>query len=396
MRNVAPLLLVLLGCGSDYVEGRYSCTPGRTGDCPSGWYCHESDRRCWSRPEDASGDVDVVGSDADADADADADIDAPVDVPGEDGAVCEAALCDDLEPCNGVETCNAFGECEPGTPLPDYDECATPDGTAGECLGARCDPTLQEITVPAGTYRRGRRAGGPGEPDYPVHDVTITTPFRLDRFEVTNARYAACVAAGVCAAPASDHSSTRGAYYGDSGFLSYPVIQVSWDDAVAFCGWLGRRLPTEAEWELAARGDCALAAPAACGIEDERPYPWGATAPDCDLANFADPSAGGACVPDGDTDEVGARPLGASPYGLEDMAGNVAEWVADYYSATYYATACATGCTDPTGPATGTNRVVRGGYWGSGDTEIRVSARAESGPGKQDNGVGFRCARAAP
>lgn len=394
------------GCSTNYVEGRYSCVPGEEDTCPAGWFCHASDRRCYSYPPDRP---DVPDAEAEVDSGGDAgdgaDVEAePGDVEGDgaadaeevDGFVpCSGDSCDDLDPCNGLETCLMTGLCQPGTPLPDYAECTTAGGSAGACLGGRCDWTLAEVTVPAGTFRRGDPTASPGDPDDPVHEVVLTRSFRIDRYEVTNARYRACVAARVCRAPDRNDSHTRPRYFDDPAFDRYPVIRVSWDDAVTFCSWLGRRLPTEAEWEMAARGDCARVAPATCGPEDERTYPWGDAAPRCDLANHDD-DATGVCVSGGDTDAAGARPDGAGPYGAQDLAGNVAEWVADRYGATYYQTACASGCTDPAGPAAGAERVVRGGSWHDPPERIGVAERASLAPASRNDEVGFRCARDAP
>jgi formylglycine-generating enzyme required for sulfatase activity len=225
--------------------------------------------------------------------------------------------------------------------------------------------------------------------------VEITRAFLIDRFEATNARYAACVDAEVCRAPGAAGSHTRESYWGAPEFAAYPVVNVSWSDATEYCAWIGRRLPTEAEWELAARGACTVVAPDACGVEDRRQWPWGDAEPTCSLANHRG-GTGGECVTGGDTDAVGARPGGAGPCGAEDLAGNVAEWVADRHSATYYGDVCASGCTDPTGPESGGDRVVRGGSWYDGPDRIRVFARRPMGPATRDGMTGFRCARDAP
>ncbi|MBI5488431.1 MAG: SUMF1/EgtB/PvdO family nonheme iron enzyme [Deltaproteobacteria bacterium] len=399
-RSTAFLAVVALGCSTSYVEGRYSCTPGEPGGCPPGWVCHESDQRCWSGPEDAGADADDAGPDGDAPTDVDVAPDEP-DLPVEtsedgDSVACTADTCDDGNSCNGVEACGTDGSCVPGSAALDYTECTAASGDPGGCFSGACDPTLQEVTIPAGTCRRGSSWAGPGDPDYPVHEVTITAPFRIDRYEVTNARYAACVAARVCRAPGSKDSHTRNDYDRLPEYAAFPVLFVSWDDAADFCGWIGRRLPTEAEWELAARGDCALVEPAACGDEDLRSYPWGDAPPGCALANFDDAAGGGPCVAGGDSDAVGARPLGAGPYGAGDLAGNVAEWVADFYRPDAYETGCAAGCTDPLGPADGPERVVRGGSWTDVAADLRVSVRASAAPGTRNDHLGFRCARNAP
>jgi formylglycine-generating enzyme required for sulfatase activity len=398
-RSAAALVpaCLVLACSTSYVEGRYSCTPGLAGECPAGWFCHAADSRCWSEPED--GRDESTGPDADADADADGDDDSfevepEVDENG-DGEVpveCEAGPCDDLEPCNGVEVCGPDGECVAGAALADYTVCVGAAGTAGECLAGVCDFTLQEVAIAAGTFQQGSAYLGPGYPEVPLHETTLTGAYRIDRFEVTNARYAACVDAGECRAPGAHDSHTYTRYDSDAAYARFPVLNVSWDDATAFCAWLGRRLPTEAEWELAARGDCTTVDPATCDLEDARSWPWGADLPTCELANFND-ATGGSCVTGGDTSAVGDRPGGASPYGVEELAGNAAEWVADWYSETYYADACPTGCTDPTGPATGTERTIRGGSWNDTTYDVTTAHRAGQTPGTRNDQTGFRCAR---
>jgi formylglycine-generating enzyme required for sulfatase activity len=154
------------------------------------------------------------------------------------------------------------------------------------------------------------------------------------RTEVTNAQYDRCVRAGVCTAPSNS-------VWRDVRFADHPVTDVSWDQASVYAQWVGGSLPTEAQWEKAARGT------------DLRAYPWGDQEPTVSLLNFEGSGIGG-------TSAVGSYPIGASPYGALDMAGNVWEWVADWYDGSYYSVSPVE---NPQGPATGSYRVLRGGSW---------------------------------
>ncbi|MGC1377091.1 MAG: bifunctional serine/threonine-protein kinase/formylglycine-generating enzyme family protein, partial [Anaerolineales bacterium] len=154
----------------------------------------------------------------------------------------------------------------------------------------------------------------------PSHIIEVDA-YWIDQTEVTNTMYAVCVQAGICKPPRLYSSSTHENYYGVDEFKDYPVIYVSWYDAKTYCEWAGRHLPTEAQWEKAARGTSAYI------------YPWGNNSPSCVLSNFS-PFNGASCT--GDTAQVGKYPNGASSYGTLDMAGNVWEWLADWYDASYY------------------------------------------------------------
>lgn len=208
----------------------------------------------------------------------------------------------------------------------------------------------------------------------PQHQVYLDA-FWIDRTENTNATFAKCVTAGVCA-PRPERRGTTGVaslkhlnYYYDAEFANYPVLIYQPVDAATYCAWVGRRLPTEAEWEKAARGT------------DGRRFPWG-EGQDCKFATFF------GCTQD--TTDVEIPAAGASPYGALNMAGNVWEWVADEYAADYYA---ASPSKNPPGPVSGEGMVRRGGGWRSLTRDLRVTVRA-SGVGHHyfDGQMGFRCA----
>ena len=204
------------------------------------------------------------------------------------------------------------------------------------------------------------------------HTVSLDS-FWIDKTEVTNAMYAECVQAGKCNPPRSNRSNTRERYYGNPAFDDYPVIYVPWLDANAYCAWVGGRLPTEAEWEKAARGI------------DGRSFPWGDPDPASvgDVANYHAQ----------DTTQVGIYPSGASPYGALDMAGNVSEWVADWFSPEYYGNPPTI---NPVGPDSGEYRVWRGGSWANTSTDrLRTYSRTGNLPTDATGGIGFRCARSA-
>ena len=224
------------------------------------------------------------------------------------------------------------------------------------------------VYVPAGNFLMGSTDSDSmaNANEKPQHTVFLDA-YWIDQTEVTNGMYAKCVSAGACQLPSYTAVS---ALYTNVQYANHPAVYVDWNVAQAYCAWAEARLPTEAEWEKGARGT------------DGRSYPWGNDSPTCSLASF------GGCV--GDTTDVGSYPAGASPYGALDMAGNEWEWVADWYDANYYANSPTT---DPTGPASGQYRVLRGGSWDYNADFVRSAYRYRSNPtySLNNNYFGFRC-----
>jgi len=219
------------------------------------------------------------------------------------------------------------------------------------------------VYVPGGTFQMGSNDGDSNE--QPVHEVTLYS-FWIDRTEVTNAQYARCVEDGKCSTP-SDLSS----YARDSYYVDYPVIYVSWDDANDYCTWADAQLPTEAQWEYAARGS------------EGRKYPWGNEQPNAQLLNYN--------ANLGDTSKGGSYPDGASWVGALDMAGNVWEWVADWYGK--YSSEPQE---NPTGPSAGVTRVLRGGGWYGPEYLVRAASRYSVTPVSRLDLLGFRCVSTVP
>jgi formylglycine-generating enzyme required for sulfatase activity len=216
--------------------------------------------------------------------------------------------------------------------------------------------------VPAGTFTMGSDKGLDDEK--PPHQVTLDA-FYMDVYEVYNYLYKACVEAGDCTPPHDTKSYTHSDYYGNSQYDNYPVIYVDWEQAKIYCEWRGVRLPTEAEWEYAARGS------------EGRTYPWGEGI-DKTFANYNQYV--------GDTTDVGKYEKGKSPFGMYDMAGNVWEWVADWYDAY-------PGNTVSNSDYGAKYRVLRGGSWGNDDSGGRSAFRGRYFPTSTNFYFGFRCAR---
>lgn len=232
------------------------------------------------------------------------------------------------------------------------------------------------VVIPAGSFTMGSNDGLPAE--RPEHVVTLDA-YAIDRYEVSLRLYRKFLQEAQRDAPPTwdDEAAET---VGDR-----PAVGVSWADASAYCTWAGKRLPTEAEWEKGARGT------------DGRRYPWGHMQPFVDIANYnrgvwvseAVTLVGVAGGVEGMSVRHGLKEGGRSPYGLHHMAGNAAEWVADWYDREYYAKSPDK---NPTGPAKGEKKVIRGGSWSDLPVALRSSARVSADPDFQDRAIGFRCA----
>ena len=223
------------------------------------------------------------------------------------------------------------------------------------------------VLIPGGEFAMGDDRGQDDE--QPVHRVTLNT-FYLDAYEVTVSRYTEFLHAQNPDPPFKWHEADLGAH------AHKPVIGVNWYDARDYCRWVGKRLPTEAEWEFAARGS------------EGRIYPWGNAHPTKGHTNAGQTKWRGY-----DTlSTVGQLALGKTPDGIYDLAGNLWEWVADWYDASYYRF---TPRDNPSGPSAGPLRSLRGGAWNNDSTAIRSANRAGYAPDARRNDVGFRCARDA-
>lgn len=237
-------------------------------------------------------------------------------------------------------------------------------------------PEHQMTLIPAGEFTMG--SGDLSSAEKPVHTVYLDS-FMIDRYEVTNAqfsmylndiKYDARNQGLIAISPYNAEISLVSGRFKPWSveYEERPVHDVKWVGAAAYCAWIGGRLPTEAEWEKAARGT------------DSRMYPWGDGEPESAVVNF-DHEVGSPVV-------VGSYPRGASPYGVHDLAGNIHEWTFDWYSSDYYGHSPAD---NPSGPLVGERRVVRGGSCFDDAEDIRTYARNHELPESQ--GIGFRCVK---
>lgn len=224
---------------------------------------------------------------------------------------------------------------------------------------------MVQVYIPAGEFLMGSRQDK-GAGRLKAHMVYLDA-YWIDQTEVTNAMYARCVADGACWPPASVNP-----YFGKAEYADHPVVYVGWQKAQEYCRWVGGRLPTEAEWEKAARGT------------DGRRYPWGNKRPTDSLLNFNGTH--------GQPQSAYAYLTGISPYGLLNMAGNVREWTADWFSETYYEVSS---YKNPQGPSSGEVKSLRGGAYWDDAKQVQTFYRLSHDPTSPGENRGFRCVEEA-
>lgn len=263
-----------------------------------------------------------------------------------------------------------------GKQIPDYN--CPGDPQANETVdGQSNNDSSDMVLVPAGKYWRRLSPEQDGEKQ--VREVYVSG-FYIDVHEVTVAEYRRCIEAGECSAPKKTHSDRRKYNYGASERDKHPINGVTWYQAKVYCSWAGKRLPTEAEWEKAAKGT------------NDSEYPWGHEEPNCELAVMDE---GGDGCGQARTWEVNSKPAGVSPYGAHDMAGNVSEWTADWHDhdVDYYESYP---LRDPTGPTRGSYRVTRGGSWLHSGATLSATNRRLYNPAHVHFDLGFRCVSSSP
>lgn len=282
---------------------------------------------------------------------------------------CGSAECG-LDPVCGTQNCGTCGDgetCQSG-------QCKTGTGWEPDDYTISCSDGM--CLIPEGPFWMGcnEEVDKQCETDeLPYHQVHLS-PFYIDLTEVTQTDYDKCVSAGGCSIPSKEETDCN---WDPVNKGQHPAICVTWEQAVGYCAWAGKRLPTEAEWEKAARGT------------DGRKYPWGNETATCEYAVTYENGSG--CGTHETWAVCSKSPMGNSPYGLCDMAGNANEWVSDLYAEDYYATSPSS---NPSGPHDGGPHVFRSSSYSLGPEYARVARRTWDK--YYNDGFGFRCAKDAP
>lgn len=263
----------------------------------------------------------------------------------------------------GQEITPTFDPFASGSFYTDRTPTATPD------LPEKKQNTEGMVLIPEGSFLMGSDSDDGLMDSKPAHKVSLNG-FWIDIYEVTNEQFAKCVESHFCYEPRDFSSATRKDYYTNKAYANYPVIHVDWNQANAYCSWVGKRLPTEAEWEKAARG------------ENGNLYPWGNELPNeipAQINRFED----------GDTVPVDSFPEGVSPYGVYNMEGNVWEWTADRYDEYYYSKSPAE---NPKSASAGNDYVIRGYSWAYPFSRYEITTRNFYYGFNHTYDLGFRCA----
>ena len=282
--------------------------------------------------------------------------------------------------CEAKQICNASNQCE--------DICV--DMTCGVDNGISCGICSDDefcnvynkcsdlmVLIPAGSFMMGCDGNSCNINETPYHEVLLDA-YKIDVFEVTVAKFKECVDADICKNTEFSNNVERdNCNYGDLTRENFPMNCLTWNVSKKYCEWKGKRLPTAAEWEKAARGT------------DERVYPWGNEFPTCDYAIFDE--YGNGCGAN-TTWRVGSKEDGKSFYNLYDMSGNVMEWVSDFYESDYYI-GLDNPVTNPKGPDSGIDKELRGGGWLLGAEFLTSYYRDHKVSGSRNGAVGFRCVK---
>jgi len=287
----------------------------------------------------------------------------------------EIPAIESMAPSSAIPTNTIPANTATSTPFPTVTVTSTPMPTTTPYPNAvRDSKNVEMVLIPAGNFAMGSDVGEADEK--PAHSVYLDA-YYIDKYEITNEQYELCVQLNVCRRPFDYSSYQRLSYFGQPLFANYPVINVTFEMARTYCeDWRGARLPTEAEWEKAARG------------ADSSTFPWGEEI-NCQYANYRDKT----CQRVRDTSPVTSFAGGVSDYGVYNMSGNVWEWVKDWYSPAFYLSSPSENPTGPERPVVGIFNIKRGGSFQDEGHKLRATNREKIDPTNSGSNLGFRCVR---